>query len=151
MARLRNTLFAAILGTGVMGCHFSHWSPFHCDHCDDFPAPAYGPGFSMMPGSYTGASPADSMEQPRSGASAAPPGMSQPSSSGPSQPVEEAPVPAPTPPTPPSASTDTDAVEPMHLVPEFKLARRNATVSEPTLPRVSDLPRSDLVVPTSSP
>ncbi len=104
MARLRNAVMAVVLGTGVLGCSFAHWSPFHCDHCDDFPAPAYGPDFSMMPGSYTGLPPSESNGQ-RPGASAAPAGA--PASAGaPSQPVEEAPPPAPTatPPAPPTAA-----------------------------------------------
>src|ERR1017187_1012865 len=54
MVRLRNVVMAVVLGTGLTGCSFAHWSPFHCDSCDDFPTPAYGPGFSMMPGTYTG-------------------------------------------------------------------------------------------------
>jgi hypothetical protein len=98
MARLRNVVMAVVLVTGVMGCRFAHWSPFHCDGCDDFPAPAYGPDFSMMPGSYTGLPPSDSAKPNGTGASTAPTGA------GASQPVEEAPPPAPTPPTPPTAA-----------------------------------------------
>ena len=112
MARLRNVLIAmaiaVVLGTGAVGCHFAHWSPFHCDDCDDFPAPAYGPDFSMMPGSYTGLPPADNTRPsgPGAGASTAPSGAAQPSAGGPSRPVEEAPPPAPatSPPAPPSAT-----------------------------------------------
>jgi hypothetical protein len=151
MVRLRNVLLALVVGTGATGCSFAHWSPFHCDHCDDFPAPAYGPDFSMMPGSYTGTPPSDSIDQPRSGASALPSGTSQPSSSGPLQPVEEAPAPAATPPTPASASARTDSSEQMDWDPASKLARSSATVSEQTMPRLFDLPRDDIVAPTSNP
>jgi hypothetical protein len=106
MARLRNAVMAVALGTCVCvtGCSFAHWSPFHCDECDDFPAPAYGPDFSMMPGSYTGTPPSDSGAAARPGSSTAPGGA------GASQPVEEAPPPVPaqapatTPPTPPTAA-----------------------------------------------
>ena len=60
MVRLRNAVMAVALGTGAMGCrpsqsHVAHYSIWHCDECDDFPTPAYGPGYSMMPGTYTGA------------------------------------------------------------------------------------------------
>jgi hypothetical protein len=60
MVRLRNALLAATLAGGLAGCahihvgDYAHWSIFHCSECDDFPTPAYGPGGSMMPGSYTG-------------------------------------------------------------------------------------------------
>ena len=60
MVRLRHAVMAVALGTGAMGCaltqspsHVAHYSIWHCDECDDFPTPAYGPGYSMMPGSYT--------------------------------------------------------------------------------------------------
>ncbi len=63
MVRLRNALLIVGLAAVGFGCsHFhggsghdyAHWSIFHCTECDDFPAPAYGPGGSMMPGSYSG-------------------------------------------------------------------------------------------------
>ena len=61
MVRLRNAAMAVALGTSVVGCaltgsspsHVAHYSIWHCDECDDFPTPAYGPGYSMVPGSYT--------------------------------------------------------------------------------------------------
>jgi hypothetical protein len=69
MVRLRNLLTALTLATGMMGCShthdYAHWSIFHCSACDDFPMPAYGPGYSMMPGTYAG-----------------PPAQNQPSSTG---------------------------------------------------------------------
>ncbi len=59
MVRLRNVVMAVALGTGAMGCalsqsHVARYSIWHCDECDDFPTPTYGPGNSMMPGTYTG-------------------------------------------------------------------------------------------------
>ena len=60
MVKLRNAAMAVALCTGGMGCaltqypsHIAHYSIWHCDECDDFPTPAYGPGYSMMPGTYT--------------------------------------------------------------------------------------------------
>ena len=60
MSKLRYTLMAVVLGTGVMGCSFTHWSVYHCDDCDDFPMPAQGMAGAMMPGTYTGPPPQDS-------------------------------------------------------------------------------------------
>jgi hypothetical protein len=62
MVRLRTSLVTLVLSAGASGCSpshlsFAHLSLFHCDACDDFPTPAYGPGFSLMPGTYTGVSP----------------------------------------------------------------------------------------------
>src|SRR5271156_1379581 len=90
MVRLRNAVMAVALGTGVMGCALSqsnvaHYSIWHCDECDDFPTPAYGPGNSMMPGTYTGAAPRDRLEsnQPTTGApdQSSVPGSQQPGTS----------------------------------------------------------------------
>jgi hypothetical protein len=103
MVRLRNALMAFVLATGLTGCSAFHgggdwmsrWSIFHCDSCDDFPAPAYGPGYSMMPGTYTGTTPPGSGESEHPAASnppaAAMPGMTPPPS-------------ITTPPSPPSAT-----------------------------------------------
>jgi hypothetical protein len=79
MVKLRNAAMAVALGTSVMGCaltgsspsNIGHYSIWHCDECDDFPTPAYGPGFSMMPGSYT-APPAANMPVANPMASGAP-------------------------------------------------------------------------------
>jgi hypothetical protein len=63
MVRLRNLVIVAVMATGLAGCASGHWpsianfSIWHCDSCDDFPMPAYGPGYSMMPGTYTGGPP----------------------------------------------------------------------------------------------
>ena len=79
MVRLRNVVMAVVLGTGLTGCSFAHWSPFHCDKCDDFPAPAYGPGYSMMPGTYTGVAAPGAAESNRPGDSTSPSAPNQPS------------------------------------------------------------------------
>ena len=70
MVGLRNAMMAVVLSTGIMGCSFSHFSLFHCDECDDFPTPAYGPGYSMVPGTYTGPPARDSLEATRPSISA---------------------------------------------------------------------------------
>ena len=102
MVRLRNVVMAVVLGTGLTGCSFGHWSIWHCDGCDDFPAPAYGPGFSMMPGTYTGSSAPGTAEanQPINGAPAA--GAAQPSMEMPGMAPQAGG--ATTPPTPPAAT-----------------------------------------------
>src|SRR5277367_1996144 len=86
MVRLRHAVMAVVLGTGATGCtlsgyqpHVAHYSIWHCDECDDFPTPAYGPGYSMMPGTYTGPPPRDSLESNRSATGAADPGSIPPS------------------------------------------------------------------------
>jgi hypothetical protein len=109
MARLRNAALAVVLITGVMGCsHFSiaHFSPWHCDQCDDFPTPGYGPGFSMMPGSYTGPPTSDSVKENRPAASA-PSAPVVPSTPG--RDVFSEPAPPTTPPPAPPATPDQGA------------------------------------------
>jgi hypothetical protein len=60
MTKLRKAVMAMAVAAGTTGCaHLpeippSHWSIFHCSECDDFPTPAYGPGFTQTPGTYTG-------------------------------------------------------------------------------------------------
>ena len=95
MSKLRNTLMAVVLGTGVMGCSFRHWSIYHCDDCDDFPMPAQGMATSMMPGTYTGPPPQDSrsanspvISTPATGA--VPPASEQPASPPPTPPASPA-------------------------------------------------------------
>jgi hypothetical protein len=112
MLRFRNAVMAVAMGMGMIGCALSssnvaHYSIWHCDECDDFPTPAYGPGYSMVPGTYTGPTARDSAGSnspsnvaPDSGS--APPPPQQPNSPAPSRTV--------TPPTPPAASR-TDAVQ----------------------------------------
>ena len=119
MMRLRNGVMAVVLGTGILGCsssHFNiaHWSIYHCDECDDFPMPAYGPGFSMAPGTYTNVggrpsagtdgtatspAPSDDLSPVGQPSEAAPPVTNAP------PPVTNAPPPAmTTPPVPPAAA-----------------------------------------------
>jgi hypothetical protein len=111
MVRFRNALMIVGLAAGAFGCahgggshgDYAHWSIFHCSQCDDFPMPAYGPGGSMVPGSYSGP-PSDSQASSR---------MATPSSSNAPVVSPEAAVPpsserpsdtAPTPPAPPPAN-----------------------------------------------
>jgi len=101
MARLRNAMMAVALSAGVTGCSFSHLSLFHCDACDDFPTPAYGPGFSMMPGTYTGPPVRGSLDPNRPSIST-PSSGTNPSSEAPEAPL--APTTSPTPPLPPAAT-----------------------------------------------
>jgi hypothetical protein len=118
MVRLRNVMVAVVLGTGVTGCGTSHFniariSIWHCSECDDFPMPAYGPDYSMMPGTYTGAPPRDSLESNPPANSMPPsvpvsPGV-QPGTSTPPPTTTAPPPPTTTPPpmttTPPPATT----------------------------------------------
>jgi hypothetical protein len=107
MVRLRNAVMAVALGTGAMGCvsspsqsRIARYSIWHCDECDNFPMPGYGPGYSMMPGTYTRAPAQESLESkpPANGAAGS---DSVPL---PQQIPTAAPPPAPaTPPTPPAA------------------------------------------------
>jgi hypothetical protein len=106
MSRLRNALMAVTLAAGVTGCShdhgFAHWSIFHCSECDDFPMPAYGPNFSMMPGSYTGPAAESS---PSSTRMVTPPSSNAPAPSAESAvpPPSERPGATVTPPAPPPA------------------------------------------------
>jgi hypothetical protein len=105
MVRLRNVLIGFVLATGLTGCSalqawhdggdwMARWSIFHCDSCDDFPAPANGPGYSMMPGTYTGTTSPGSGEAEQPATSNSPPG---------GMPGMTPPPAINTPPTPPSA------------------------------------------------
>jgi hypothetical protein len=108
MVRFRHLVVAVALGTGVMGCalsqspsHIARYSIWHCDECDDFPMPAYGPGYSMMPGTYTRPPAQESLEPKQQASSAA--------DSGSVPPPQQMPASTPagattTPPTPPLAS-----------------------------------------------
>jgi hypothetical protein len=104
MVRLRNVAAVFMLATGLAGCASGHWpsiahfSIWHCDSCDDFPTPAYGPGYSMMPGTYTGGPPTTSSSgaaRPADAMPAAPPGTAVPAAT-------TAPAATTTPPTPPT-------------------------------------------------
>jgi hypothetical protein len=103
MVRLRNAVMAIVLATGMTGCAalhgegnwFAHWSIFHCDSCDDFPAPSYGPGYSLAPGSYTGPATSGATDSGQPAAST-PPANAAPSTTPPAT--------ITTPPTPPNAA-----------------------------------------------
>ena len=115
MVRLRNVLMAVALGAGVVGCShpptYAHWSLFHCSECDDFPTPAYGPNYSMTPGSYSGpksenkpdasrmTTPSSSNVPPPNNEAIEPPPNERPIA----QPVS--PNTTPTPPTPPAMTS----------------------------------------------
>ena len=101
MARLRNAVMAVALGAGMTGCShltYSRISIFHCDACDDFPTPAYGPGFSMAPGTYTGPPVQDSVG-PNRPAISNPAAGTSPATEAPG--ASSAPTASPTPPPPP--------------------------------------------------
>jgi hypothetical protein len=104
MVRLRNTMIALVLATGVMGCahslDFGHWSIFHCSACDDFPMPAYGPGYSMMPGSYAGSQPEST---PSSTGTMVPPSSNRPAENAEAAVPATPPASTATPPNPPAA------------------------------------------------
>jgi len=102
MVRLRNVVMAVLLGTGLTGCSFAHWSPFHCDSCDDFPSPTYGPGYSMMPGTYTRPATPGSTDSGEPANSTTPSGTLQPSGG---MPGMTPPANTTTPPAIPAATT----------------------------------------------
>jgi hypothetical protein len=119
MVRLRNALVIVAMAAGAFGCahwggsghnDYAHWSIFHCSQCDDFPAPTYGPNYSMMPGSYAGpraeseastrmSTPTSSNAPVVSAEAAVPPPTERPGT-----PSEEPPTTVPTPPAPPPAN-----------------------------------------------
>jgi hypothetical protein len=148
LARLRNLVTALVLGASATGCSFAHWSLFHCDECDDFPTPGYGPGYSMMPGTYAGQTPQDSHEANQR--ALAPPG----------QPV--APGTTTTPPTPPAAgpaqgTTVLPATGPRQDVSTAPVPGPTTsldatpTQSETGLPPLPGTTRNDLQVPIANP
>jgi hypothetical protein len=110
MVRLRNALMAFVLASGLTGCSAFHgggdwmarWSIFHCDSCDDFPAPAYGPDYSMMPGTYTGTTPPGLAGSAPPAASDSPAGA-KPATTPPAG-IITPPAGITTPPSPPSAT-----------------------------------------------
>jgi hypothetical protein len=106
MVRVRNALMAVALGTGAMGCAISqpnlgHYSIWHCDECDDFPTPAYGPDSSMYPGTYTGAPARDRPESSQPATNGTDMGSVPPPAQ---QPAASTPLETATPPLPPAAS-----------------------------------------------
>ncbi len=155
MMRLRYGVMAVVLGTGMLGCsssHFNiaHWSIYHCDECDDFPMPAYGPGFSMAPGTYTnvggrpaseGNGPANSTPGP---VELAPPGQPMPAT----PPATNAAPDTPTPPAPPVAAPGPGAAR----QPASTGIDTSTPVIAGTDPSLPPLPpeAGDLVVPRAS-
>jgi hypothetical protein len=103
MVRFRNAVMALVLATGMTGCSAFHgdgnwlgrWSIFHCDSCDDFPAPAYGPNYTMEPGTYTGT--------PLPGTAGGPEQPTPPTSPAGAMPGMTPPATNTTPPSPPAA------------------------------------------------
>jgi hypothetical protein len=116
MVRLRNAAMAVALGSGVMGCAssksqsqslFARTSIWHCDECDDFPTPAYGPGYSMAPGSYTRPPAQESLESKPPATGAADSGdVSSPPQLPASTPPPTTETPPPTPGAPPGRGAD---------------------------------------------
>jgi hypothetical protein len=109
MVRLRNAVMVLVLATGLAGCSFAHWSPppiahwspFHCDTCDDFPMPEYGQNKSMTLGSYTGP-PTPGMSGAARPDAAAPPSGAMPGMSAPATPPATPPATSDTPPATPN-------------------------------------------------
>ncbi len=153
MVRLRNAVMAVALGTGVMGCAFSqsqshvaHYSIWHCDECDDFPMPAYGPGFSMMPGTYT-RPPAQGSLDPKQSANGAADSDSVP----PPQQLPASMPPSATPPTPPAASPGLGADARPPAAGGARLPNTIATRVESNLPPLPAGVRDELHVPVANP
>jgi hypothetical protein len=156
MVRLRHAVMAVALGTGVMGCTLSdsqtrigHYSPWHCDECDDFPMPAYGPGFTMMPGTYTRPQTQGSLD-PKQPASDALDNETVPP---PQQTPTAAPAAAtPTPPAPPPAAAPGPGVD-THGPASGGTGLPNAlaTRAESNLPPLPAGARDDLQVPVANP
>jgi hypothetical protein len=153
-ARLWNLVAVLALGTSTTGCShtqsfsFAHWSLFHCDECDDFPTPGYGPGYSMMPGTYAGQTPQDSHEANQR--ALAPPG----------QPV--APGSTNTPPTPPAAEPAQGTPAAPNTGPGSDFPATTAPGSttslgtppnqiDPGLPPLPGTTRNELQVPSAGP
>jgi hypothetical protein len=156
MVRLRNAVMAVALGTGVMGCtladsqtRIGHYSIWHCDECDDFPTPAYGPGFSMMPGSYTrppaqgSVDPKEPVNDGAANSESVPPPQQLPAS-----------VPPPattTPPTPPAASPGLGADAGRPAAGGAGVPNAIATRVESNLPPLPAGARDDQQVPVANP
>jgi hypothetical protein len=155
MVRLRHVMMAAALGTGVMGCALSqspsniaHYSIWHCDECDDFPLPAYGPGYSMMPGTYTRPPAQESLESKQQATGAADSGSISP----PQQlPASAPPPPATTPPTPPAAAPGQGADARQSTSGDMGQPTTIATRVETNLPALPAGVQNELQVPIANP
>jgi hypothetical protein len=170
MVMLRNAVMAALVGTGLTGCAFphhgiAHYSIWHCDECDDFPTPGYGPDYSMMPGTYTGPPARESLEATQPGATSPPAGSARPANppgtqvappgtqvappGTPVMPPGTSPMPPTTvtPPAPPAAAPDQGADARQPAGSPLDLPRNELAGAEPALP---PLP-GDLAVPAAQP
>jgi hypothetical protein len=124
MIRLRYALLIVATAAGTFGCAhlsqwsgaqpgqesgYAHWSIFHCSQCDDFPMPAYGPNYTMMPGSYAGppstSEASTRMSTPTSSNAPAVNAESvvTPADERPANPTTDSPLAPPSPPSPPPA------------------------------------------------
>jgi hypothetical protein len=155
MVKLRDAVMAVALGTGVMGCTLSgsqtrigHYSPWHCDECDDFPTPAFGPGYSMMPGSYT-RPPAQDSRGPKQPAN----GTTESDSVAPPQqlPASAPPGPTTTPPTPPAAAPGLGAEGRWPASSGVGGQNTIATRAESNLPPMPAGAREDQQIPVANP
>jgi hypothetical protein len=154
MMRVRHAVMAVALGTGAMGCaltqspsNVAHYSIWHCDECDDFPTPAYGPGYSMMPGSYTAVQGQKSPESK--------PTTNSGLDSGAVPPPEQAPAPTPpptttTPPPPPAGSPGLGANMRQSAVASPGLANTVVTGAASDLPSLPAGMGGDLQVPVAN-
>ena len=160
MARLRDAVMVVALGTGVMGCAFSqsqshvaHYSIWHCDECDNFPTPAYGPNFSMMPGSYTSPPAQDSLDSKRPATAFGAGTANSGSVPQPQQMPTSTPAPATiTPPTPPAAlpgqGVDTRQPTAGSLdVPSTAATQTQSTLPEPKAAAAGNDPHVPVVNP----
>jgi hypothetical protein len=160
MVRLRHAVLALALGCGGVGCAFSqpdlaHFSIWHCDECDNFPTPAYGPGYSMMPGTYTGAQPKDKPEVNQSPLGGADLG-SVPAQSGqpPTQlapPTTTTPPATTTPPLPPAASPGLGRRTPALAPGATRASSAVAARTELDLPLRSGTTQDDQPIPVANP
>jgi len=147
MVRLRYAVMAVVLGISVMGCTFSRYSVFHCDECDDFPMPAYGPGYSMMPGTYTGPAVRGSLESDRP-ASSTPSSGSNPAAAQPDAPSR--PVTSPTPPAAPVVTPGQGAAARQPAAGGTDSPSTVVTGAELVLPSLPSSARNDLPVPVAA-
>jgi hypothetical protein len=158
MLRLRHAVMAIALGTSVMGCtdpqsRMGHYSIWHCDECDDFPTPKYGPGNSMMPGTYTGQPPKERSEPNRPANGAVAPGtIAPPPQSAVATPPAASMPPAVTTPsvTPPATPPGLGAANSLSNE-ATGLSSAVATSAEATLPQVPTVSQDAVPSPVAYP
>jgi hypothetical protein len=151
MMRLRNAVMAAMLGTSVTGCALSQhgiarYSIWHCDDCDDFPTPGYGPGYSMMPGTYTGPPARDSLEPAQPAAATPAPGSVAPVAPPVTSPTTPNTV---TPPPPPAAAPDQGASAHQPAGNPLDRPGSEITGTDPVLPPLPPGPAAPVIQPGS--